>query len=162
MDDKRRPVVAVVGGSRCTPEEAELAREVGRLLAEAGAAVVCGGYGGVMEAVAQGVREKGGLAVGLLAGATAEGANPYLSLALPTGMGEMRNALIVRAAESVIAIGGGYGTLSEIALALRLGKPVIGLGTWEFRGPSGGPDPVLRVGTAAEAVRLALQFGPRA
>lgn len=157
MDGKRRPVVAVVGGSRCTPEEAELAGEVGRLLAEAGAAVVCGGYGGVMEAVARGAREKGGLVVGLLSGATEDGANPHLSVALPTGMGEMRNALIVRAAESVIAIGGGYGTLSEIALALRLGRPVIGLRTWEFRDPSGGPDPVHRVHTAAGAVELALR-----
>lgn len=153
----RQPVVAVIGGSQCTKEEGELAQAVGRLLAAAGAVVLCGGYGGVMERVAQGVQEEGGLVLGLLSGATREGANPYLSVALPTGMGEMRNALIVRGADAAIAIGGGFGTLSEIALALRLGKPVVGLNTWEFRDPAGSPDPVRRVTTAAEAVALALQ-----
>lgn len=122
-----RPLIAVVGGSACSPAEAELAEDVGRRLAGAGAMVVCGGLGGVMEAVARGVREAGGLTIGILPGADPHDANAFVDVPLATGMGEMRNALIVRAARAVIAIGGGHGTLSEVALALRIGTPVVGL-----------------------------------
>ena len=126
--------VAVVG-----PGEAE---EVGRLLAERGAVVVCGGLGGVMEAACRGARAAGGTTVGLLPGVDRSEANRHVDIAVPTGLGEGRNALVVRAADAVIAIGGGYGTLSEIALALRAGKPVIGLDTWEIEGvaPADGPE----------------------
>lgn len=122
-----RPIVAVVGGSECTAAEAELARELGRRLARGGAVVVCGGLTGVMEAVARGVREAGGLTIGILPGSDPRAANDYIDVPLATGMGEMRNALIVRVAGAVVAIGGGAGTLSEIALALRIGTPVVGL-----------------------------------
>lgn len=122
-----RPLIAVVGGSTCSAAEAELAEDVGRRLAVAGAMVVCGGLGGVMEAVARGVREAGGLTIGVLPGADPREANQFVDVPLATGMGEMRNALIVRAARAVIAIGGGHGTLSEVALALRIGTPVVGL-----------------------------------
>ncbi|HYT05773.1 MAG TPA: TIGR00725 family protein [Gemmatimonadales bacterium] len=123
----RGPLIAVVGGSTCSTEEAEWAAAVGRLLATAGAVLLCGGLGGVMEAAARGARQAGGLTVGILPGSDPADANPHIDVALPTGMGEMRNALLVRAAGAVIAIGGGWGTLSEIALAQRIQTPVVGL-----------------------------------
>ncbi|HYL54139.1 MAG TPA: TIGR00725 family protein [Gemmatimonadales bacterium] len=123
----RAPLVAVVGGSQCTPQEAEWAGAVGRLIAQRGAVLVCGGLGGVMEAAARGAKEAGGLTVGILPSADPADANASIDVALATGMGEMRNALIVRAAQAVIAIGGGWGTLSEIALARRSNTPVVGL-----------------------------------
>jgi hypothetical protein len=122
-----RPIVAVVGGSDCTSAEAALAEELGRRLAQRGAVVVCGGLTGVMEAVAKGVRATGGLTIGILPGNDRQDANAYIDVPLATGMGEMRNALIVRVAGAIVAIGGGTGTLSEIALALRIGTPVVGL-----------------------------------
>jgi uncharacterized protein (TIGR00725 family) len=123
----RAPLVAVVGGSECTPQEAEWANAVGRLIAERGAVLLCGGLGGVMEAAASGAKAAGGLTIGLLPGSDAADANASIDVALATGMGEMRNALIVRAAHAMIAIGGGWGTLSEIALARRTNTPVVGL-----------------------------------
>jgi len=134
LGGRRRPgafmsrlLIGVIGGSWCSTEEAEWAVVVGRLLAEQGAVLLCGGLGGVMEAAARGAKEAGGLTVGILPGADATQANPYVEVPLATGMGEMRNALIVRAAQAVIAIGGGWGTLSEIALAQRIQTPVVGL-----------------------------------
>jgi uncharacterized protein (TIGR00725 family) len=123
----RAPLVAVVGGSTCTGTEAEWAAAVGRLVAERGAILVCGGLGGVMEAAARGAKQAGGLTIGILPGDDPGAANPHIDVAIATGMGEMRNALIVRAAGAVIAIGGGWGTLSEIALARRIETPVVGL-----------------------------------
>ena len=127
------PYVAVVGsGLAAGPEDADAAAEVGRRLAERGAVVVCGGLGGVMEAACRGASKAGGMAVGILPGDDRRAANPYVAVAVPTGMGEARNALVVRMADVLIAVGGEFGTLSEIALALKLGKPVVGLGTWEL------------------------------
>jgi uncharacterized protein (TIGR00725 family) len=123
--------VAVIGPG---DEPTVAAVEVGRLLAERGAALVCGGRGGAMEAACRGAKEADGLTVGILPGADRSDANPFVDVVLPTGLGEARNALVVGAADAVIAIGGGYGTLSEIALALKAGKRVIGLGTWEIEG----------------------------
>src|SRR5712692_2266294 len=123
----RRLLIGVVGGSWCSSEEAEWATTVGRLLAGCGAVLLCGGLGGVMEAAARGAKQVGGLTIGLLPGSDPADANPSIDVALATGMGEMRNALLVRAAQAVIAIGGGWGTLSEIALARRIGTPVVGL-----------------------------------
>lgn len=122
-----RMLIAVVGGSTCSSEEEEWAVAVGRLLGERGAVLLCGGLGGVMEAAARGARQAGGLTVGILPGSDPADANPHIDVPLATGMGEMRNALIVRAAGAVIAIGGGWGTLSEVALAQRIGTPVVGL-----------------------------------
>ena len=110
------------------------AAEVGRLLAERGAVLVCGGRGGAMEAACRGAKEAGGLTVGILPGSDRSEANPFVDVVVPTGLGEARNALVVGAADVVIAVGGGYGTLSEVALALKAGKRVIGLGTWEIEG----------------------------
>jgi len=123
----RAPLVAVVGGGKCSGAEAAWAAAVGRLVAEGGAVLICGGLGGVMEAAARGAKQAGGLTIGILPGSDPEAANPHIDVAIATGMGEMRNALIVRAAGAVIAIGGGWGTLSEIALARRIETPVVGL-----------------------------------
>jgi uncharacterized protein (TIGR00725 family) len=154
--------VAVCGPGRATDEEAAQAEDVGRRLADAGAVVVCGGLGGVMEAAARGATRAGGTALGLLPGAGREDANPYLTVSVPTGMGEARNALVVRAADSLIAIAGEFGTLSEIALALKLGTPVVGLGTWELsKGDGAFEDPIVRADTPEQAVTLALELaGP--
>ena len=122
-----RLLIGVIGGSWCSTEETQSAVVVGRLLAVQGAVLLCGGLGGVMEAAARGAKDAGGLTVGILPGADAKEANPYIEVPLATGMGEMRNALIVRAEQAVIAIGGGWGTLSEIALAQRIQTPVVGL-----------------------------------
>ena len=155
----RVPYVAVIGpGAGASAEQLDAAEEVGRLLAEAGAVVVCGGLGGAMEAVCRGARSAGGTTVGILPGRDRHDANQYVQVALPTGLAEGRNALVVRAADAVVAVGGGYGTLSEIALALRAEKPVVGIGTWELS-RDGEPDTgVVRVQSAAEAVRAALEL----
>jgi uncharacterized protein (TIGR00725 family) len=126
--------VAVVGPGDASASEETVAEEVGRLLARRGAVVVSGGLGGVMEAACRGARDEGGTAVGILPGLDRSAANPHVSVAIATGLGEARNALVVRAADGLIAIGGAYGTLSEIALALKAGKRVIGIGTWDIEG----------------------------
>jgi uncharacterized protein (TIGR00725 family) len=154
--------VSVIGPGQATGQEREAAEAVGRGLAQAGAVVVCGGLGGVMEAAAKGALEAGGTCVGLLPGRERAAGNPYLTLALPTGLGELRNGLVVAAADALVAIGGSWGTLSEIALALRTGKPVVALDSWRLEPPSArrpgdAPGPV-RVATAAEAVAVALRL----
>jgi len=126
------PYVAVCGPASATEEEERWAEEVGRGLAEAGAVVVCGGLGGVMDAAARGAAAAGGAVVGILPGEDRLGASDHLTVAIPTGMGEARNAIIARAADAVIAIGGEWGTLSEIALARKMGKQVVGIATWRF------------------------------
>ena len=155
-----QPLIAVIGESTLSrPDHASLAEEVGRRIAEAGYGLICGGLGGVMEAACRGARHAGGLTVGILMGVEPSDANPYVEVAIPTGAGQMRNVIIVLAAQAVIAIGGGTGTLSEIGHALRLGRPVVGLRTWEAA-ISGQPAGVVAVATAEEAVRIALGQGP--
>jgi uncharacterized protein (TIGR00725 family) len=148
--------IGVIGASKATKEELALAVEVGRLIARSGATLVCGGLGGVMEAAARGAAEEGGIAVGILPGNSLEDANRYLRVAIATGMGEARNVIIVKSCASLVAIGGGYGTLSEIATAMRLGVPVIGLLTWRVAGRD--PDLVVRAVTAEEAVDKAVEI----
>jgi uncharacterized protein (TIGR00725 family) len=140
----------VCGASDATPSQLDAAREVGRLLAREGAVVINGGFGGVMGAVSEGAASEGGTVIGILPDTDRAGANEHLSLALPTGLGQARNAVIVTAAESVIAIGGGWGTLSEIATARRLGRAVFALDTWDVRG-------LEVVHSPAEAVKRALE-----
>jgi uncharacterized protein (TIGR00725 family) len=162
-----RPYIAVIGAGNATVKERNLAEEVGALLAEANAVLVCGGLGGVMEAACRGASESGGATVGILPGSNRHDANPHVGIVVATGLGEARNAIVVTSADAVIAIGGEYGTLSEIALALRAGRPVIGLDTWELRKhgqvadgalPAEG---VLPAGDAEEAVTLALRLARR-
>jgi len=141
--------VAVCGASEASASQLEAPREVGKLLAKNGAVVINGGYAGVSGAASEGAAREGGTVVGILAEEDREGANPHLTISLPTGLGQARNLLIVMAAESVIAIGSGWGTLSEIALARRLGRSVFALDTWDVKG-------LEVVQTPAEAVRRAL------
>ena len=150
------PYVAVVGPSEGAPTELRAAEDVGRGLAERGAVVVCGGLGGAMEAACRGAKGAGGTTVGVLPGGDRSAANAWVDVAVATGLGEARNAVVVRSADAVIAVAGSYGTLSEIALALRAGTPVVGLGTWElFRGDVL-DEGVARAGSPEEAVELAL------
>jgi len=144
-------IIGVIGAGSCEAGLYEAARQAGRLVAEAGCALVCGGLFGVMEAAARGAKEAGGLTLGLLPGDDRGSANPYIDLIVPTGMGEGRNFLVVRAAEALIAIGGGHGTLSEIALGLKTGKLVVGLAT-----PWASVPGVLKAGSPEEAVQKAL------
>jgi uncharacterized protein (TIGR00725 family) len=121
---------------------------VGRELGSRGVVLVCGGLGGVMEAACRGAKESGGTTVGILPGSDRSAASAYVDVAVPTGLGEARNALVVRAADALVAIAGGYGTLSEIALALKAGKRVVGIGTWDIDGVVAVDD----AGAAVEAV----------
>ena len=142
--------VAVCGASEATPSQLDAAREVGKLLARSGAVVINGGYGGVMAAASEGAASEGGTVVGILPESDRVGANPHLTVSIPTGLGQARNAVIVTAADSVIAIGGGWGTLSEIALARRLGRSVFAIDTWDLDG-------LEVVKTPGEAVQRALE-----
>jgi uncharacterized protein (TIGR00725 family) len=141
--------VAVVGPGDATPEEADAAEQVGAGLARVGAVVVCGGLGGVMAAACRGANAAGGLTIAILPGADRAAANEWARVVIPTGMGEMRNVLVVRAADAVIAVGGAYGTLSEVALALKTGVPVVGIDTWPIDG-------VIAVDSPSDAVAMAL------
>ncbi len=149
-------IIAVIGDSSCSMEEAELAETVGEQLAERGATVICGGLGGVMEAVCRGAKSKGGLTIGVLPGEDASMANRYIDIPIVTGVGYARNMAVVKSAQAAIAIGGNYGTLSEIAYALKKGIPVIGLNTWSLSRNGQGGDPIIRVRNAAEAVDRAM------
>jgi len=146
---KGSPYVAVCGASDPDSRQRELAREVGRRLAEAGAVVLCGGLGGVMEAAAEGASGAGGTVVGILPGADRASGSAHLTVAIASGLGEARNAVLTCAADAVIAIGGGWGTLSEIGLARRRDRPVVALAGWELEG-------VPVAVSAEEAVRSAL------
>lgn len=132
-----------------TQAEDEVGEAVGRLLAERGAVVLCGGLGGIMRSGAKGVTEAGGTCIGMLPGTDADEGNEFLSIAIPTGMGEMRNGLLARACHGMIAIGGGYGTLSEIGFMLRLAKPVANLSSWGISLPGeSAPDPGMHWATS--------------
>ena len=151
--------IAVIGGGAANAEDAARAEEVGRLLGEAGVSVVCGGLGGVMEAAARGARAAGGDVIGILPSTDPAAANPYVSHLVASGVGEARNLAVVASAQAVIAIGGEWGTLAEIAFARRLGRPVIAIGGWSVSGAGpmeGGPG-IERAESAAEAVALALE-----
>ncbi len=146
--------VAVIGASAASESQRRTAEEVGRGLAEAGAVVITGGGSGVMEGASRGAAQAGGLVVGILPGERRAAANRWVAVALPTGLGDLRNGLIVRAAEAVVAIGGAYGTLSEIALSLNAGLGVVGLDTWTIEGVNPASSP-------ADAVRQALELAGR-
>lgn len=149
-------LISVIGGANCPREVAAAAEAVGGELARRGATVVCGGLGGVMEAVCKGAREAGGHTIGILPGPSPSEANPYVEFAIPTGLGYNRNTIVVRAGRAVIAIDGSDGTLSEIAFALIYGIPVIGLDTWEFSQGGRADKRVLRAKGPVDAVEKAL------
>lgn len=147
----KHKIVGVIGGSECTSEEYRIAEEVGRLIAKAGALLVCGGRTGVMEAACKGASEAKGITIGVLPSDDVHQANPYVTIPIATGMGIGRNIIIVRSAAALIAINGRYGTISEISFALQLGKPVFALKPW-LNIPG-----VQLVETASEAVEKAIK-----
>jgi uncharacterized protein (TIGR00725 family) len=151
-------IIGVIGDSSCSPEEAKLAESVGELLAQRGATIVCGGLGGVMEAACRGAKSEGGVTVGILPGKNSNMANPWVDIPVVTGIGEARNVAVVKSAQAVIAIGGSYGTLSEIAYALKSSIPVIGLNTWSLARNGRADDSIIRVQSAAEAVDKAISL----
>jgi hypothetical protein len=151
--------IAVVGASRPTPDQMAAAETIGAGLAQAGAIVITGGGSGVMAAASKGAAAQGGTVVGILPGPDRSGANPWVAVALATGLGELRNGLIVRSADAVLAVGGAYGTLSEVALALATGVPVVGYDTWDIPGIEVADSPGRAVAMAVE--RAALRAPPR-
>jgi uncharacterized protein (TIGR00725 family) len=151
--------IGVIGGQFCSEEEERVAYELGSLLAREGAIIVCGGLGGVMEAACRGAREQGGTTIGVLPGPFRGDANPYVDYAIATDMGQARNAVIVRTADAVVAVGGEYGTLSEIAMALKMGKKVIALSSWEIASKGAPDDRIVRADTPGAAVEAVMGTG---
>ena len=147
-----RPYIGVIGASKISAEFEKLAWEVGREIAKRGGILVCGGLGGVMETACRGAKETGGMTIGILPGLNRKEANPYIDIAITTGLLEMRNLIIVRTSDALIAIAKGLGTLSEIAFALKLGKSVIGLGSWNNELP------LIQAKTPQQAVAKAWEF----
>jgi hypothetical protein len=145
-------IVAVIGAGTAEEPLLKIAEEVGRLIARRDAILICGGLGGVMEAASKGVRSEGGTAVGILPQDHKNEANTYIDIPVATGFGEGRNVIIARTADAIIAVGGEYGTLSEIAFGLRMGKPVIGIKTWDIKGIIKGENAEDAVNKAFEAI----------
>jgi uncharacterized protein (TIGR00725 family) len=145
-------IIGVIGGAHCSAEIRQLAFDVGCEIAETGNTLICGGLSGVMEAVCEGAKSRNGLTIGVLPGKLKDKANQWVDIPIVTGMGAARNVIIIRSSDSVIAIDGSYGTLSELAVAANLGVPVVGLQTWEI------DIPIERVETAKQAVTLAIKL----
>lgn len=141
----KKLTIAVIGGNNCSNEIAKIAEDIGREIAKLGATLVCGGLGGVMEAASRGARAADGQTIGILPGNNKDDANQYIDIKIPTGLGYARNILVVKNADIVVAIDGRYGTLSEIAYALQMNKPVIGIDTWDIKG-------IIKASTAIEVV----------
>jgi uncharacterized protein (TIGR00725 family) len=152
----RAPVIAVIGAGDAPADVLELAREAGAEIAARGATLVCGGRGGVMAAAARGARERGGHTIGILPGYDADAANPYIEFVIATGMGEARNAVVIGSADAVIALAGEGGTMSEIGLALKLGRPIVALRSWPQL------ENLYRADSPKNAVEIALQLCGRA
>jgi uncharacterized protein (TIGR00725 family) len=150
--------IAVIGNSKASASEIELAEEIGREIAKNGAILVCGGLDGVMEAACRGASSAGGLTVGILPGTDRHDANQYVKIPIVTGIGYARNIIVVKSAQAVIAVGGGYGTLTEIGYALKNGIPVIGIDTWKLARKEKTDDAIIRAYNAAEAVAIALDM----
>jgi uncharacterized protein (TIGR00725 family) len=144
----KQKIIGVIGAGTVDGKTLKAAETVGRLIAKKGALLVCGGLGGVMEAAAKGAKAEGGTTVGILPQTEKESSNPYIDIPVATGFGEGRNVVIVRTADALIAVGGEYGTLSEIAFALKMGKTVVGLNTWDIKG-------VIKAANEEEAVEQA-------
>ena len=156
-ESSRQLLISVIGrGFGASSRAEELATAVGRLLAERGATVVCGGLGGVMEAACKGAKSAGGTTVGILPGSDPSDANEWVDIPIPTGLGYARNTIVVKAGAAVIAVSGAYGTLSEIGHSLAEYKPVIGLETWELDPPDGTGDLIIRASDPEDAVNKAM------
>ncbi len=147
----KKQIIGVIGAGKDDAALTKIAEEVGRLIAAHEAILVCGGLGGVMEAAARGAKAAGGTTIGILPQATKEMANQYIDVPVATGFGEGRNVVIIRTADALIAIGGEYGTLSELAFALKMGKPVVGINTWDIKG-------IIKADTPEAAVNSAFRL----
>lgn len=150
--------IGIIGESSCSEKTAMLAYQAGAQVARAGAVLVTGGLCGVMECACKGAKEAGGVTLGILPGGDRLGENRYLDYSVPTGLGEARNSVVVRCSDALLAIGGSYGTLSEIAFALRFGKPVVGLETWRLTDGAGDSAPIFYEKEPESAVKLALNL----
>ena len=142
--------IGVIGAGECSAKDYKIAYEVGREIANAGAVLVCGGLGGIMEGTCKGAKENKGVTVGILPGDSKKDANPYVDISIVTSLSHARNNLVVRSSDVIIAIKGGYGTLSEIAIALKIGKKVIGIDTWDVS------EEIIQATDAKDAVRKVL------
>ena len=151
LSSNRKTLIAVIGGHKCNNEVEQISIKLGNLLAKVGVILICGGLSGVMEAVSKGMYDEGGMTIGLLPGEDKNTANPYIDIPIATGLGYTRNTIVVGCADIVIALPGEYGTLSEIAFALNMKKPVIGIGSWAIKG-------IKQVKTPQEAIELVKQF----
>jgi hypothetical protein len=151
--ESRPPIIGVIGAGKADDRVLRMAEDVGRAIARRRALLVCGGLGGVMEAAAKGAFSEGGVTIGILPHADPDNANPYIVVPIATGFGEGRNIIIVRTADALIAVGGEYGTLSEIAFTLKAGKPIVGLATWDVRGLVAAKDPEDAVARAFGALK---------
>ncbi|KAA3634231.1 MAG: TIGR00725 family protein [Calditrichaeota bacterium] len=149
---ERKPVIAVVGAGKCSKKLRDLAAEVGKYVAENGGVIVCGGMGGIMEGAARGAKEAGGTTIGILPSDNKEDANEFIDIVIPSGFGEARNLLVIRAADAVIAFPGKFGTLSEMAFALQGGKPLISVNAWKLG------DDIKVVDDPIEAAKLAMEL----
>ncbi len=147
----KQKIIGVIGAGNANKSIYKIAEEVGRLIAKKNAILVCGGLGGVMEASAKGAKSEGGITVGILPQTNKEHANQYIDIPVASGFGEGRNVMITRTADALIAIAGEYGTLSEIAFALKMGKPVIGINTWDIKG-------IIKADSAEAAVSKAFEI----
>jgi len=152
----KKRIIAVIGGGQASAREAKLAEEVGRELARNDVILVCGGLGGVMEAACRGAQSEGGVTVGILPGENRRAANPSIQIPIVTGMGYARNVAVVKSAQAVTAIGGSFGTLSEIGHALQSGIPVVGLNTWSLSRNGKEDNSIILAQNPAEAVNIAL------
>jgi uncharacterized protein (TIGR00725 family) len=152
MSLDRKPTVAVIGAGKCSKKLRDMAAIVGKYVAENGGVIVCGGMGGIMEGAARGAREAGGTTIGILPTDNKEDANEFIDYVIPTGFGEARNIMVVRAADAVVAFPGKYGTLSEMAFALLAGKPVISVSAWKLG------DEIKQVADPLEAAKLAMEL----
>jgi uncharacterized protein (TIGR00725 family) len=150
--------IAVIGNSKASAQEIKLAEEIGREIAQNGAILVCGGLDGVMEAACRGAVSEDGLTVGILPGTSRNDANQYVKIPIVTGIGYARNIVVVKSAQAVIAVGGGYGTLTEIGYALKNGIPVVGIDTWQLTNKDKINDSIIRVENALDAVSTALEM----
>lgn len=157
MVTNRKVFIAVIGGSECSAQEASLAEAVGREVARRGGAVICGGMGGVMAAACKGASDAGGTTIGILPGESRQSANPYVQIPIVTSIGYARNVIVVKSADAVIAVGGSYGTLSEISYARQAGLPVIGLNTWAISRNGHPDDSIITAASPEEAVNKAFE-----
>jgi len=155
MSAGRKPVIAVVGAGKCSKKLRDMASEVGKLIAASGAILVCGGMGGIMEGAAKGAKEAGGTTIGILPSDSRDDANKYIDFAIPTGFGEARNIMVVRAADVVIAFPGSFGTLSEMAFALDAKRPVISVNAWRLG------EEIIPAETPEQAAALALKLAAK-